>query len=90
MRPFSIQSVSPGGRHSGRTVVGLKQLAGRGVEVLQLEVTGPLQRHAEALGVPAALPQHVLREAARARAHVGEVQQLSVVLPRQRPLRTDQ
>ena len=72
-----------------RTVVRLKQLAGRGVEVLQLEVTGALQRQAEALGMPAPLPQHVLREAPGARAHVSEVQQLPVVLPRQRPLRRD-
>jgi len=69
-----------------RTVVWLKQFAGCGVEVLQLEVAGALQRHAEALGVPAPLPQHVLREAAGAGAHVTEVQQLPVMLPRQGPL----
>ena len=83
--PF-ISQTSP---QFGPTVVRFKQFTGRSKEVLQLEVTGALQGHAEALGVPAALPQHVLREAAGARTYVGEVQQLPVVLPRQRPLRTD-
>ena len=53
------------------TVVGLKQLAGRGVEVLQLEVAGSFEGHAEALGVPAPLPQDVLGEAARLLCRAG-------------------
>lgn len=64
------------------TVVGLKQLAGRGEEVLQLEVAGSLQRHAEALGVPTPLPQDVLRKASGPRAHVAKVEEFAHVLLR--------
>lgn len=60
-----------------QTVVGLEQLAGGGEEVLQLEVAGSLQRHAEAFGVPAPLPQDVLGEASGPRAHVAEVEELA-------------
>ena len=64
------------------TVVRLKQLAGRSVEVLQLEVAGSFEGHAEALGVPAPLPEDVLGEAARPGAHVRKVQQLALALSR--------
>lgn len=68
------------------TIVGLEQLAGGGEEVLQLEVTGSLQCHAKALGVPASLPQDVLRKASRASAHVAKIKELACVILRQGPL----
>ena len=66
-----------------RTVVRLEQLARRCEEIFQFEVAGSLQRHAEALGVPAPPPQDVLREASRPRADVAEVQELALAVLRQ-------
>ena len=65
--------------------MGLKQFAGCGAKVFQLEVTVAFEREAEALGGPLPAPQHVLAEAARAGAHVGEIEQLAV--SDQRPLK---
>lgn len=69
------------------TIVRLKQLAGRGVEILQFEVARPLQRHPEAFGVPASPPQDVLGKSAGPGAHVAEVQKLVAIVVGQRLLR---
>lgn len=73
-----------------QTIVGLKQLAGGCEEVLQLEVAGSLQRHAEALGVPAPLPQDVLGKASGPRAHVAEVEELAHAVLRHGDLHSTQ
>lgn len=60
------------------TIVGLEELTGGRVEVLQLEVVGALQSHPKALRMPLLPPQHVLREAARACADISKVQKVNV------------
>lgn len=65
-------------RFPQRTVIRLKQLARRRVEVLQFEITRPSQRHPEAFSVPPFPPQDVLWEAARPRADVAKVQKLAL------------
>lgn len=63
-----------------RTIIRLKQLARCCKEIFQFEVTGSFQRHAEALGVPASLPQYVLWKASRPCADVPEVQKLALAV----------
>lgn len=65
------------------TVVGLEELTGGGVEVLQLEVIGALQRHPKAFCVPLLPPQHILREATWACTHISKVQKVNVRLLQQ-------
>jgi hypothetical protein len=45
---------------------------------------GGLERESEALAAPLLLPEHVLGESARARAHVGKEQRLTLLHYRQR------
>ncbi len=47
-------------------------------------MVGGLEREAEALAAPLLLPEHVLRESARARAHVRKEQRLPLFHCRQR------
>ena len=56
----------------------LEALAGSSAEVVKLEVAVSFQSEAETLGAVFLAPQHVLREAARSRAAVGEVQELVI------------
>lgn len=66
------------------TVIGFKQLARRGVEVLQFEIAWPSQRHPKALCMPAFPPQNILWEATRPRTDVAEVQRLALTVLHQR------
>ena len=62
------------------TIIWLEQLTRGCIEILQFEITGSLQCHPKALGMPPPLPQYVFGKASRPCADVTKVQKLALTV----------